>query len=237
MSRRNELMIVEDRATVCELFRRGYRSRTEIASIMNENRDKNFHVTPSQVGDDLQFMKNKLIEKGIEDLSYYRNTIVDELNHLQRAYWRGYDLSRRTKITLESEAVTDSEEYDVLKNEGLGLKPDEDVFARNVRTREEQRAEGNPAFLAGVQTCIDRKAKIYGVDAPSKVALTDPSGNNSATNVFDVLISKLDEAEKRNNMEASLKMKELTEGTKEEQETIEAVVIEEPNDPRIISEG
>lgn len=197
MSRRNEVLIAQDRATICNLLRKGYRSRTEIASIINENRDKDAHVTPEQVGYDIEFMRKKYLEQGLEDFNAYRNQILDELAFLQRTYWEGYELSRRSKITLESEAVVDEENYGILSEEGLGLQPNENVFNRQVRTREEQRLEGNVAYLQGVERVIDRKAKIYGVDAPNKIALTDPSGNNEATNVFELMIQKMDDLEKR----------------------------------------
>jgi hypothetical protein len=42
-------------------------------------------------------------------------------------------------------------------------------------SREEHQTT-TPAFLAGVQWCIDRRCKLLGLDAPTKVAPTDPSG-------------------------------------------------------------
>ena len=35
-----------------------------------------------------------------------------------------------------------------------------------------------PQYLAGVMTCIDRRCKLLGIDAPLKVAPTDVSGEN-----------------------------------------------------------
>lgn len=197
MSKRNEILIAQDRARVCDLLRMGYRSKTEIASILNENRDKNEHITPAQVANDIEFMRNMYLEQGLEDYNIYRNQILDEINMLQRTYWKGYDLSRRSKITIESESVVDNEEYDILREEGLGLRPDEDIFNRNIRAREETRAEGNPAFLQGVQACIDRKSKIYGIDAPNKVALTDPSGTKEASSAVELMKQRMDELSER----------------------------------------
>jgi hypothetical protein len=44
---------------------------------------------------------------------------------------------------------------------------------------------GNPAYLAGVQWCIERRCKILGIDAPIKVAPTDPAGTNPYMGMSD----------------------------------------------------
>lgn len=45
---------------------------------------------------------------------------------------------------------------------------------------EEQTTEidlvGNPSFLQGIQWCIERRCKLIGLDAPTKIAPTDPTG-------------------------------------------------------------
>ena len=177
---------------------KGYRSKTEIASIINESRAVEFHINPSQVANDIEAMKKRFLDKGIEDYTAYRNQLLEELNLLKKTYWEGYQLSRRNKITIESEAILDNDEYDKDLTEGLGLRPNENVFIRQAKTKEEQRLEGNVAYLQGVLSVIDREAKMIGVDAPSKVALTDPSGKNSSTNVFDFMKERLDELAQRN---------------------------------------
>lgn len=186
-------MIAEDRAKVCQLLLMGYKSRAEIAAIINEGRDTSLHITPSQVSYDIDYMKKKLMEKGIEDYTLYRNQAIEELDLLARTYWKGYELSRRNKITIESEAIVDEDEFDEMVKEGIRLNPTEKVFQRMAKAREEQRLEGNPAFLQGVLACIDRKAKIYGVDAPSKMSLTDVSGTKDATDILSFMKQKMDE--------------------------------------------
>jgi hypothetical protein len=190
-------MIAEDRARVCDLLRKGYKSRTEMCLIINEGRDPQFHISPAQVGKDISYMKDKYLEQGFDDLKVVRNTIIDQLDLLKRTYWHGYELSRRSKITLESEGITNDEEYQNLRERGLELQTDENIFDRQTRVREESRAEGNPAFLQGVLSCIDRQARIYGIDAPSKVSLTDPSGTKEASSAFELMKRKMDELAER----------------------------------------
>lgn len=197
--KRNELMIAEDRAKVCKLLAMGYTSKTEIASIINSGREQQFHISATQIHNDIEYMKNKYLETGIEDFKIYRNKVLDEINLLQRTYWEGYELSRRNKISIESEQVLEEEEYDDTMKEGLQLTSGEKIFQRVARTREEQRLEGNPAYLQGVGACIDRKAKIYGVDGTNKIALTDVTGTRDAVDIAQLMKDKMDALASKHN--------------------------------------
>jgi hypothetical protein len=41
---------------------------------------------------------------------------------------------------------------------------------------EKEQRDGNPAFLAGVMSCIERRCKLLGLDAPAKAELTGKDG-------------------------------------------------------------
>src|SRR6476661_5605874 len=194
MKKRNEIEIAHDRAKVCELLNKGYRSRTEIASIINEGRPVNKHISDQQIRNDIEYMSNLYMEKGLEDFNYYRNQLEDEIQLLKRTFYKGYEMSRRNKITLESEAVVieDEENYEHLLENGLEDSNDseEKSFQRVGKLREERRLEGNPAFLQGVQGCIDRLMKLYGVEAPSKMSL-DVKGSLEVTDVALLMKEKM----------------------------------------------
>lgn len=40
-------------------------------------------------------------------------------------------------------------------------------------------------YLAGVMSCIERRCKLFGLDAPTKIAPTDPSGENPYAGMSD----------------------------------------------------
>lgn len=42
-----------------------------------------------------------------------------------------------------------------------------------------------PQYLSGVMSCIDRRCKLLGLDAPTKIAPTDPSGENPYMGLSD----------------------------------------------------
>lgn len=204
MGRRNELEIAEDRARVAELLHKGYRSKTEIANIINVGKSLDKHITPEQVKYDIEAIIKKHTDRTAVDYNGYRNQLLQELYLLKKTLWEGYELSRRNKITIESEAILDEEEYSRDISEGLGVKSNENVFLRQAKTKEEVRLEGNLGFLQGVLSVIDREAKMVGIDAPSKVALTDSNGKDSATNAYDFMVSKLDELANRRKEEEAL---------------------------------
>ena len=206
MNKRTEMMIAEDRAKVCSLLARGFESNTEIAAVINENRELAYHISPAQIAYDKEYMKKKYLEKGIEDFAVYRGQILSELEELTRTYWVAYELSRRNKITIESDAVVDEEQYDILGNEGLGMQSGEKIFNRLAKTKEEQRLEGNPAFLQGVKSCIEQKAKMLGVDGTNKIALTDTTGTKNAVDVLDYLTQQIDELSEKHEEKAEPKL-------------------------------
>ncbi len=191
--------IAHDRAKVCELLMKGYRSVSEIASIINENRPVEKHISDGQIRNDIEFMKNQYLERGLENFHFYRNQLEDEINFLKKTFYHGYELSRRSKVTLESDklVIEDEDMYDDVLDRGLDIDGDENNFQRVARVKEEKRLEGNPAFLQGVRDCIDRLAKLYGVDAPNKVALTDVTGQNDAIDVGQLLKDKIDQIASR----------------------------------------
>jgi len=47
------------------------------------------------------------------------------------------------------------------------------------KSGEDEEKEGNPAFMQGVERCIDRRIKLYGINPPVKVAPVTPDGQES----------------------------------------------------------
>jgi hypothetical protein len=201
MSKRDEVMVVHDRARICELLARGHRNRSEMARIINEGRPEEMHISAQQVGRDIKLMEEAYMERGMENLEVYRQQALDELTYLVKVYYESFERSRQKKVTVESmKAIGDEEEYDELVAEGiLGQQEFENFngFARDGKIKEESRGEGNPAFLNGIKACFDSINKIRGVDGANKIALTDPSGTEQYTGIADVMKARLDELSAR----------------------------------------
>jgi len=186
------MQIAQDRARVCELLLQGVETRAEIADIINTGRPVEQHISVAQIQNDIDVMKKRHKEKGVQDYDAHLNRLLDELKLVKKSYWKGYELSRRNKISIESDFIADEDEYAEIVKDGVGLDPDaEKVFNRMAKIREEVRLEGNPAFLQGVLTCIEKETKLLGLDV-NKIAMTDVTGQKGVS-VLDLMKEKMDE--------------------------------------------
>lgn len=194
-SKRNELVIMEDRMRVCELMAKGYTSPTEIAAKLNESRSVSEHVTVGMVKSDIKYMENKFLERGLEHYEVYRNRIESSINLLKRTFWEGYELSTKKKITIESQEVMDEETFEERALYGYD-EGDKEGVLRNAKVKEEMRTEGNVAFLNGVLACEDRLMKLYGMEV-SRIALTDTTGQKDISNPLEDVKRLLEEQQSR----------------------------------------
>lgn len=191
--RRDDLTMEQDRSRVAELLKRGYRSPSQIADIINSTKtNEDLYVSPGVVGNDIKAIKHYYKEQQLDDYNAYRNELIEDLRQLKVTYWEGYLNSQKPKISIELETLATEEEYTLMKQEGLNIEDNEKVFLRNAKVREELRPEGNHAFLQGMFQIDDKISKIYGVDAPSKLALTDPSGEHEASSPLTDILTKLE---------------------------------------------
>ena len=82
------------------------------------------------------------------------------------------------------------EDAETVTMEKLGALKDGQGQIVGTKVKEVKRREGqsgNPSFLAGVQWCINKRCEILGLDAPKKIAPTDPSGQNEFSgNVINI---------------------------------------------------
>lgn len=216
MQKRTEMQIAQDRARVCELLLQGVETRAEIADIINSGRPTEQHISVTQIQHDIDVMKKKHKEKGVQDYDEHLNRLLDELKLVKKSYWKGYELSRRNKISIESDFITDVEEYGELAKEGVGLDPySESVFARQAKVREEVRLEGNPAFLQGVLSCIEKETKLLGLDV-NKIAMTDDKGKSDTSNLLTYLKDKISEISTVNHTMSDPKLLTSTEDTNDD---------------------
>lgn len=116
-------------------------------------------VSQQQVSYDLRTLQGRWREAAGADIAAHKAQELARIDHLEEVYWQRWAESlKQRQVTSTSRRV---------RGAGPGqAAPVEE--AASVRT--EQR-DGNPAFLAGVQWCIDRRCKLLGLDEPLKVDL------------------------------------------------------------------
>lgn len=137
--KRTEFQRESDLERIASLYLRGWR-QSDIASEIGLSRQ--------QVGYDLKTIQNRWRTQTTINLDEAKQRELARLDELEREYWAAWEASKgeRTKARQEKNVT------------GAVTKA----------SMEKEQRDGNPAFLAGVMTCIDRRCKLLGLDAPVK---------------------------------------------------------------------
>lgn len=117
------------------------RFQHEIADVLN--------LSQQQVSYDIKAIQQYWQEKYEYQLDELRSQELARIDHLERTYWNAWEKSQMPK-----DITTTGKDGDRVR----------------VAKRSEQR-NGNPAYLSGVQWCIDRRCKLLGLDAPIKAQI------------------------------------------------------------------
>lgn len=112
------------------------------------------HISPPQISYDIASIVKEWRKRAESDIGEVKGIELGKLNTLELEYWAAWVRSCQPReITMTA------------KSEG-------GQSTISASSRREQR-DGNPAFLAGVLNCIERRCKILGIDAPVKVNIED----------------------------------------------------------------
>jgi len=136
-----------DRAVIADRYLRGER-QADIAAALGLNQ--------STVSRDLAALQAEWMARSVEKLDARKAEELARIDALEREYWQAWEASKQPS--------TKSTQHAVRGDKG------QPVPARAVTLT--QAREGNPAYLAGVLSCIDRRCKILGIDAPEKRDIT-----------------------------------------------------------------
>lgn len=140
----------KDLVRIEEMYLRGAR-QVDIAAEIG--------VSRSQVQYDIQSLIKRWRTSSIRDFDAAREIELQRLNALEREYWDAWEKSKLDKEVATVERVTGD-------------------AGRDKAAKRTEAQTGNPAYLAGVQWCVEQRCKLLGLYAPAKVAPTDPSGQN-----------------------------------------------------------
>jgi hypothetical protein len=133
-------------------------------------------VSQGQVNHDLKLIQQRWRESSIMDMNEAKQRELERLDLLEREYWAAWEQSKneRTKARQESDGKSKDGKPNVVR-----------------ATMEREQRDGNPAFLAGVMSCIERRCKLLGLDAPAKAELTGKDGGPIKTEANKPDLSKL----------------------------------------------
>jgi hypothetical protein len=105
-------------------------------------------VSQQQISYDLKILQERWVKSGAANMDEAKSRELAKIDNLERTYWASWETTQK-----------------------LIVLPDKtSIEAKNV--------PGDPRYLTGVQWCIERRAKLLGLDAPArtegKLEVTDP---------------------------------------------------------------
>ncbi len=113
------------------------------------------------VSRDLKALRAEWMASALIDINEAKARELAKVDALEITYWQAWE---RSCLDAESE---------ITKMQGTPPKPNEaNPAPSRVETQKKREGQsGNPAFLAGVQWCINKRCEIIGVDAPKKTEM------------------------------------------------------------------
>lgn len=149
------------RSQVADLYLRGFK-QVEIAEQLGVNQ--------ATVSNDLKVIHNQWRDSAIIDLNELKHRELEKIDQLEREYWKAWEKSTKdTEVITQKAKSSDTGKEVILRREGQA---------------------GDPRFLAGVMTCIERRCKLLGIDAPEKREISGKDGKPLA-----IAIVKMDTAD------------------------------------------
>lgn len=114
-------------------------------------------LSQQQVSVDIRTIQSRWARNTDIDFDQAKQKELARLDELEREFWQAWESSKseRTKARQEIGSEKDKNGKPVV----------------NKSSMEKEQRDGNPAFLQGVLSCIDRRCKLLGIDAPVETNL------------------------------------------------------------------
>jgi hypothetical protein len=191
---------------VDELYRRRVEEYEKAVAAGEADPPKPYRLTRQMISYDLKALQESWKKLSAFDLDEMKGRILEKIDEVERKAWEGYERScgvvedmRRQKVTFERER----EEADVRETyyeNGKVEKVTKIIPGKHETRTTEQRKRseliGNPRFLQVIASCIERRCKLLGLDAPTEMkhsgtlnladlvkSATEPSENNTLANL------------------------------------------------------
>jgi len=152
--KRTTIQIERDRREIADLYLQGW-LQSAIAAHINKDTSRDYTLSQQMISYDLIRLQEQWRESALVDINEAKAQELAKIDRLEREYWDAWERSKENAETSVSERVDDG---------------------KGGHTKAQLRAVGqvgDPRFLAGVMSCIDRRCKILGVDAPDKSSNTN----------------------------------------------------------------
>lgn len=155
-AKRNAREYERDLALTETLWVQGFTLKDISAAVCKDRHYKLSAVTIHNDVSEILSRWRKTLEKDIGEL---KGAELARINRLENAAWLEWERSRDPAIKRISGSRTGGKDGD----------------STHEQTIEEEQC-GDPRYLERVQWCIEKRCKILGLDAPTKIAPTDAAG-------------------------------------------------------------
>lgn len=151
--KRNKYERERDRLEISALFLRG-KSHQQITDHINTNFYTANPISRQLISREISLILKDWHSQRIGNIDQQRAAEIGKINHLEETYWDAWERS-----VLDAQKKTDK----------TVSAPD---FLRTESSTTTEGQSGNPQFLAGIMSCIERRCKLLGLDAPIKQDIT-----------------------------------------------------------------
>ncbi len=142
--KRSKRKIEKDRVRIAEWYLQG-ETQADIAEELG--------VSQPQISYDLKAIRKEWLKSSLIDFNEAKARELAKIDNIEITYWQAWDRSNKAKRT-ETTTVRG-----------------EDGQTISITIKEEQ-LTGDKRFLDGVESCIDKRIKIFGLAAPVKQELS-----------------------------------------------------------------
>ena len=146
--KRSEFQREHDYRIIADLYLKG-KTQAEIADTVG--------LAQQQISYDLGIIRRRWREDTAINLDEAKQQELSRIDTLERTYWDAWERSLEERVKTRTEQSANG-----------GGDDDKGQKKTAKASVEKETLLGNPAYLSGVMSCIERRCKLLGLDAPSK---------------------------------------------------------------------
>lgn len=151
--KRTEFEAERDRELIARLYLRG-KSQQAITDDLNTQYYQNNPISRHQISYDIRLIIERWERSAVNHIEQRKAQELAKLNEIEAAAWDGFERSLQNKEET-IKGTTPKGHQDITKIVGQA---------------------GDPRYLDIALKCVDKRCQILGLDAPTKIAPTDPTG-------------------------------------------------------------
>lgn len=159
--------------------------QTQIAGELN--------VTQATISRDLAALRKLWLQSALVDINEAKAKELAKIDNLELEYWAAWE---RSKLDAEIE-VTEQVGSRHKPKKGEPPEPEGLALERIKKYKRVEGQSGNPAFLRGIEWCIQARRELFGLDAPKRTDVTSggkPIENHVTDERFQQTITTLADA-------------------------------------------